>query len=264
MVELTNQLWEGRFSWLDWERAKTSSKTIVDEHEPIVTGGIRLLALEGLLLNPDAKYLSPTREELRDEQRAAWKRLIRTKSREHLARVAPAIIGGRRVFGGTAMEEGKNILSELRNIHIADIRYVQERARCVDDAKMLRKDLADPRMEQLKIAELGQGDPPLSERLDAAVRFSLYKYRLALKPRHPYNPESGRNRNDSIDRGLLDYLALPALVCTADGNLIEDVRLAGSWQDRWMIDVRFADSLERAAPPDMNWPSHSPRRAAAR
>jgi hypothetical protein len=254
IVELTNQLWQARIPWTEWTAAKAALVNLIDVEEPILTGGIRLLALEGLLRDPDPRHLSPSRADLRDEQRAAWRRLLGAESAEHISRALPALIGGRQVLAGTASAEADAILGVERETFVADVRDLQGRAAAAN-VQAIQNDLRVARAGIIQqVDAMGESAPSLSRRLDAKIRYILRKYELSLKPKDAYNPSAKRHRNDAIDAGLLDYLALPAVVCTADAQLIRDVRAAGSWQWRWMLDVRFPEKIAAGPSPDMSWP----------
>lgn len=249
MVELVNQLKRGQFAWDDWQRAKPELVAMIDPDEPILPGGVHLLA--DLLTTPPPGHGPQLKQELRDEERAAWLRLLRAESADGLESVAPAQINGRAVLAGTRAHKAGGILDEVRGDfaeHVAEARRLASADPVAIRAELLKAE----RGLFSQLDEIGRGEPPLSKRLDARIKYDLRKYALALQRRNPYNPSSPRNRNDAIDAGLLDYLALPALVCTADAILIRDVRLTGSPQVAWMIDVGRERELD-AAPPSMEW-----------
>lgn len=78
--------------------------------------------------------------------------------------------------------------------------------------------------------------PPESLRWNAMSRVLSLLCVRSLKKAVAYSAD--KNANDAFDFNLLQYLAVPAAICTQDQALIRNVRASRSWQAEWVVDRR--------------------------
>ncbi|MDP3692628.1 hypothetical protein, partial [Bradyrhizobium sp.] len=76
--------------------------------------------------------------------------------------------------------------------------------------------------------------PPLSIRFDLKLRYFWRQFVRSKKERGAYNVNAAKKRNDGIDFGLFDYLALPAFVVTVDRGFLEGITDISSFQRSWI------------------------------
>lgn len=95
--------------------------------------------------------------------------------------------------------------------------------------------------------------PPASQRLDAFLRVDALLHLRKLRKANRYDPD--KNSNDAMDRLLLQYLAIPAAICTRDRGIRSDAVAARSWQEKWIVRPEDLENPEIVASlVEMRWP----------
>jgi hypothetical protein len=260
IVELTNQVWSGAFKWPEWERARAHLRKVIDEREPVLTGGLRWYATEHLLLDPPPEFLQPARGELRNELKEGWYRLVKATTPKEIEEPIWMPFGERlQVRGVTDAGGAAAILDAERQTWIDNFAEVVRLAAAGATAVPLGSSEIESSIEGVLAQLDARGRavaPPLSVRLDAVIRVLMRYHWLNLSPtKDKFNPGSKKRRNDAIDYSLLSYLGHPALILTWDDGLKRSVAVAGSWQAKWILGETELRALPNAQPPQMGWPS---------
>jgi hypothetical protein len=76
-------------------------------------------------------------------------------------------------------------------------------------------------------------DPPLSTRLDLALRHMQRQVEHRNRSANPCDPDAPKKRNDGIDITREFALMLPAPPCTSDGGFYRALKSIGSFQSAW-------------------------------
>jgi hypothetical protein len=88
--------------------------------------------------------------------------------------------------------------------------------------------------------------PGMHVRNDLQVRWLWRQFVRSQLPKHAYDPESRKRRNDGIDFDLFRYLALPALVVSGDEVFFEKLKDIDSLQKKWFWKpAALASAFER-------------------
>lgn|GEM_PF-5271860 len=238
IVELLNQLSNGRFRWAAWLRARDQLTAVLDYEEPILLGG-----REGLWR---AGIRAPVRPPVASDKiveavssTSAWWRMFESaagvEQMSHAVAEAGATISLKTedlpVAVDTFKEEwtsgfertiSDDALVEAARQHLPKRGDAQAAARAVATEIAANLDALDP-----------TACPVPSIRLDAMIRVYVLLGLRSLRRQDPYDPK--RHRNDSFDHDLLRYLAYPAAICTADRRLIAYVKASGTWQAQWVV-----------------------------
>ena len=241
VVELLRRIYEEKFSWPNWERARDQLLPLLCSAEPIVFGGTELLAAVGI---HDPQGAAEVPVGLHEGQRAAWKALAEARS--------PRDIGTQFDIGKVSRDAVEIIqrdwIQMVEGFHEDVTRIGITSLSAVESKEMLR--LFNESYDKKVTVISG---PRASVRLDAMLRFYIHFFRLRLG-RKPYNPR--KRVNDAFDCELLRFLAVPALVCTCDARtLVRAVEESGSWQRRWVLGPAELRTLAQGgSPPDLSWP----------
>jgi hypothetical protein len=256
IVEMTNQIWQGRFKWENWKAARSHLKRLLDDRDPILLGGLRWFATEHLLVDPPPRFMHPPRGELRIETTEGWYRLLKARSRKELETPSLMFIGGKAFYSYTAARHAQAILDEERATWLGDFAEILRLS--TETATTQALAVTIPQSLESVFAQIDArarpGWPPLSLRLDATIRVLMRYHEMNLNEDSGYSPASKGRRNDAVDFSLLSYLGQPAILCTWDGGLKKAVVAAGSWQQRWILGKDELEALPGTPPPDMTWP----------
>ena len=75
--------------------------------------------------------------------------------------------------------------------------------------------------------------PPMSQRLDMAIKYFKWYNQQCHDTETPRNPMAKKRRNDGLDYSLVFALALPSLLCTSDGFIKDLHGRDDSFQKNW-------------------------------
>lgn len=76
--------------------------------------------------------------------------------------------------------------------------------------------------------------PPISIRLDVAIKHKFRQIKIANRLHAPYDPESKKKINDGIDYNMDFTFMLPAILCTSDKNYHRIIKELNSFQSSWV------------------------------
>ncbi len=99
-------------------------------------------------------------------------------------------------------------------------------------------------------------DPPLSVRLDLAVRHMFRQIRLRNQLDGRYDPQSHKRRNDGIDFNMAYYLSVPAYMVTRDEAYCRVARETASYQAAWIwTPEEISQAWKGGTLPPLEWPA---------
>lgn len=225
-AEFLNQLQRASISEGEYQRAIKNLSTFISSRLPILPGNRELFGMCGCLkkesqFNPD---------ETHSFCHATYKLLSSAKNIDDMLKSIEVSYGKKRVkIFLKNSEQIQETIDEERNRWIEEIKsHDSFSEKELDDNKTelitTITDLLDKEIEC---------DPPLSIRLDVAIRHKYRQIKIANRLRTPYNPESKKKINDGIDYNMDFVFMLPAILCTSDDNYYKVIKDLNSFQSQW-------------------------------
>ena len=227
VAEFLNQLQRGSISDAEYQRAIKKLSTFISPRLPILPGNRELFGMSGCL--SDKRKFDP--DETFRFCNASYELLASANSFDDMLKGIEANYGEKHV---------KIFLKDSEQIQNA---IDEERKRWIEEIKshdvFTEKELDDNRTEIINsmAASLDKKiecDPPLSIRLDVAIRHKFRQIKIANRLHTPYNPESKKKINDGIDYNMDFTFMLPAILCTSDTNYHRIIKELNSFQSNWV------------------------------
>lgn len=220
-----------------WARRVNHLDRVLDPEWPLVPGGWELAVLSGLVAMPGVNIA-----QARAYYRAVWRYLADAKSASDLSRKARFEAGD-----GTAQQIGPLDLAKVeaaRNKRIERWRAEMKAAAARGETDAERIAEATRATTARSREEIGLLlDPELVDKLDLVTRVHARRCAQAAATNSPY---TAADDNDALDFELLYGVQMPAVVCTADRNLVKLARASGSRDaERVMTPSELLESLQR-------------------
>jgi hypothetical protein len=230
VAELMTAIEERRFGWREWEQARDRMEEILFVADPISAAGWELFAQMGLDVGRviDPRDLSVRRF----ERLACWKKMLLDRNPTEFRTSRILEVAGRRTEISLRRGAASELMGGLRSDWIEALDEIVTKA--AGEGERAPEDLVQDVASGLDEGA-GWKDVPPSVRLDALIRVKVHYVLRRLKSEEPYNPTTKKHRNDGIDYDALQYLGVPAVLCTIDTNLRSVVRQAGSLQADWVM-----------------------------
>lgn len=227
VAEFLNQLQRSSISDDEYQSAFKKLSTFISPRLPILPGNKELFGMCGCLedghkFDPDETFRFCT---------ATYGLLSSANSFEDILKGIEANYGEKQV---------KIFLKDTEQIQKS---IDEERERWIEEIKshdgFTEKELDENRTEIINsmaasLDEKIECDPPISIRLDVAIRHKFRQIKIANRLHTPYNPESKKKINDGIDYNMDFTFMLPAILCTSDKNYYRIIKELNSFQSNWV------------------------------
>lgn len=245
--EITHQLDRGKISGADYVRGITQLARFVSPEVPILPGKAQLLKWCDPV--PDAALL----REDRQLRLATWE----------LLRSARSIADFRKTFAYCCKDDagGGILLGPLAEGKTSEV-MADERADWIDNVEEPRPGYVDRPWEERRADLAGDLDsdsacrPPLSVRLDAALRHEDEIIRRKHSVGSPLDPRSKKRQNDGIDYNMSYVFMKRILLCVSEEKYPKLIRSLGSYQSGWIFQPsELVQAWENGTLARPAWPS---------
>lgn len=248
VAELLNQLQRNSISSDEYQSALKKIDRFISQRLPILPGNRELFGMCNI--SKDEYKFDP--DETLNFSIATYKILSSAKSFDE-------------ILNGIKISFGENIVE----VFLKDRKQIQkaideERRRWIEEIKshneFTEKELDKNKNEILNsmaasIDEKIKCDPPLSIRLDIAIKHRFRQIKIANRLHTPYDPESKKKINDGIDYNMDFIFMLPAILCTSDRNYYKIIKELNSFQSKWIyLPDEISDKWRDKALLPPSWP----------
>lgn len=227
LFEFVNQFIRNSISIDNYKNCIRQLSKFISPKMPILFGMKRLLQMTGVSKNVSETEFDP--EYWRLYSKAIWEFV---ESADNLT-----------FFDDIKLKFSVNNISYESKIEINKIEpsFQKEREEWIQFINNIKR-LSDyhlPNNKLEKIIDMKEsiskwlfGDSSYSERVDILAKYIYYYIQNQADLRFPYNPNSQKNKNDSIDFVISFFIILPSLICSEDRFVVRFKNL-NSYQSKW-------------------------------
>jgi len=225
-AELLRGLFSGAITWEAWARI-AELDALLDKELPVLPGGRELAVTAGLYHDADFSEVNS-----KIYYRESWRLLADARSRSDLERPRryKDLTGTHEIRGDQAHVE--RMFEKERESWSDFIRTMQQNPAVMGKKRTVIAGIVDAGTEPEDDEAVD-----LQDMLEAQRRMLTHYLASAAKTHEPYNPESDKNKNDSLDLTMLFALILDnTIICTADTRSMRDrLKSTGATQAKRVI-----------------------------